>query len=43
METLKAIMERRSVRKYTGAKVSRDQLLTLAKAGMAPVAAAAPG
>jgi len=31
---LKTILDRRSIRKYTGESVSRDQLLTLAKAGM---------
>ena len=35
MDMLKTIFERRSIRKYTGEPVSRDQLLTLAKAGMA--------
>ncbi|MBF0522587.1 MAG: nitroreductase family protein [Candidatus Omnitrophica bacterium] len=35
MEAMKAILERRSVRKYTGEAVSRDKLLMLAKAGMA--------
>jgi len=32
---LDVIFKRRSVRKYTGKKVSRDQLMTLARAGMA--------
>jgi nitroreductase len=35
MDMLKAIFERRSIRKYTGDPVSREQLLTLVKAGMA--------
>ncbi|MFA5259989.1 MAG: nitroreductase family protein [Candidatus Omnitrophota bacterium] len=35
MDMLKIILERRSVRKYTGNPVSREQLLTLAQAGMA--------
>jgi len=35
MNMLNVIFERRSIRKYTGDFVSRDQMLTLAKAGMA--------
>ena len=35
MELMKTILERRSIRKYTGGPVSREQLLTLARAGMA--------
>lgn len=35
MDTLKAILERRSIRKYTGEKIDRDKLVLLAKAGMA--------
>ena len=35
MDMLKSIFERRSIRKYTGDPVSREQLLTLVKAGMA--------
>ncbi len=35
METLQAIFERRSIRKYTGASIEREKLLTLVKAGMA--------
>ena len=35
METLGTIFNRRSIRKYSGEPVSREQLLTLAKAGMA--------
>ena len=35
MDTLKTILERRSIRKYTKAPVSREILLQLAKAGMA--------
>ena len=35
MDLLKVILERRSVRKYTGELVSRDKLLKLVKAGMA--------
>ncbi|MEW5895333.1 MAG: nitroreductase family protein [Candidatus Omnitrophota bacterium] len=35
MDTMKAILDRRSVRKYTGQPVSREKLLTLVKAGMA--------
>ena len=34
MEILTTILERRSVRKYTGARVSRDDLLKVVKAGM---------
>ncbi|MEI7998730.1 MAG: nitroreductase family protein [Candidatus Omnitrophota bacterium] len=35
MDTLKAILERRSIRRYTKAAVSRENLIQLAKAGMA--------
>jgi len=35
MDVLKAILERRSVRKYTGEKIGREALLTLMKAGAA--------
>lgn len=35
METLKAILERRSIRKYTGDLIDREKLITLVKAGMA--------
>jgi len=35
VDTLKSIFERRSIRNYTGDAVDRDNLLTLAKAGMA--------
>lgn len=35
MDALTAILERRSIRRYTGANVSREQLLTLVRAGMA--------
>ena len=35
MDTLKTIFARRSIRKYTAAALSRDQLLILARAGMA--------
>lgn len=35
MDILKAILERRSVRKYTGEAVGREQLEALVKAGMA--------
>ncbi|MCK5216030.1 MAG: nitroreductase family protein [Candidatus Omnitrophica bacterium] len=35
MDTLTAILERRSIRKFTGKSIGRDDLLTLAKAGMA--------
>lgn len=35
MDALKVIFDRRSVRKYTGEAVSRDQLEDLVKAGMA--------
>jgi nitroreductase len=35
MDILKAIFDRRSVRKYTGAKVKREKLEMLVKAGMA--------
>ncbi|MBF0512127.1 MAG: nitroreductase family protein, partial [Candidatus Omnitrophica bacterium] len=34
MDSLKTILERRSIRKYTGSAVSRETLLRLAKAGM---------
>ena len=35
MEILKTIFERRSIRKYTGDPVNRQQLMTLVQAGMA--------
>lgn len=35
MDTLQTILDRRSIRRYTGAPVSRDTLLQLARAGMA--------
>lgn len=35
MEILKTILDRRSIRKYTGEPVDRDKLISLAKAGMA--------
>ncbi len=35
MDTIKTILERRSIRKYTGELVDRDKLMTLVKAGMA--------
>ena len=35
METLDAILSRRSVRQYTGGEVSQEQLLILVRAGMA--------
>ncbi|MBU0468538.1 MAG: nitroreductase family protein [Candidatus Omnitrophica bacterium] len=35
MDMLKTIFDRRSIRKYTGEPVSRDKLVSLAKAGMA--------
>ena len=35
VEMLEVIFDRRSIRKYTGKKVSREDLTTLAKAGMA--------
>lgn len=35
MDTLQAIYQRRSIRRYTGASVDKEKLLTLARAGMA--------
>lgn len=35
METLTAISQRRSIRKYTGEAIDRDKLMQLVKAGMA--------
>ena len=35
MEMIKTILNRRSIRKYTGDSVDRDKLISLAKAGMA--------
>jgi len=35
MDALKAILERRSIRRYTGEKIDREKLLMLARAGMA--------
>ncbi|HOY10311.1 MAG TPA: nitroreductase family protein, partial [Candidatus Omnitrophota bacterium] len=35
MDMLKIILERRSIRKYTGETVSREQLWKLVQAGMA--------